>query len=103
LAASTCRTEQFNLEQLIGVSGARRAGHVNELTMGEAESQALDVVDRLIEEAEVRHVDQIDHLSALVACGECITEAKRILAEIEDHLVHLNDQRISLSTPEPTP
>ncbi|MHC2017746.1 hypothetical protein [Methylobacterium sp. CM6247] len=71
--------------------------------MGETEPQTLDVVDRLMDEAEVRHVAWVAHLRALVACGERNTEAMRVLVAIKSDLVRLKDQRLSLSPLEPTP
>ncbi|MHC2020248.1 hypothetical protein [Methylobacterium sp. CM6247] len=74
---------------------------MNEQNTGEVEPQMLDVVDRLIAEAEVRHIEWVAHLRALIACGERSTEAMRVLVEIEGDPVRLNDQRIGLLSPEP--
>ena len=64
----------------------------------ETETNALDTMDRLIAQAEERHIEQVAHLRSLVARGESITDAMRVLVEIEDELVSLNDQRVSLTS-----
>lgn len=59
-------------------------------------------LDQRIAKSEDRHVAQITRLRSLIGRGESITEAMRVLVEIEDDLVILNDQRITLLLPELT-
>ncbi|WP_339164268.1 hypothetical protein [Methylobacterium bullatum] len=75
---------------------AERAKMETTVAGTETETSALNTMDRLIARAEERHVAQVAYLRGLVARGERITEAMRALVEIEDELVRLNDERLSL-------
>lgn len=79
------------------MSLAERAKMETAVAGTETKTNALDSLDHLIGEAEERHINQIDRLRGLVARGENITEAIRVLVEIEDELVRLNDERLSLT------
>lgn len=68
--------------------------------MNETKMHALDALDRHMTKANERYIDQIRRLCDLIARGESITEAMRVLVEIENEIVEFDDQWILL-TPDP--
>lgn len=74
---------------------------MNREDMRRAKLQMLDLLDERIEMTEARHVEQVACLRGLIARGESVTEAMRVLVEIEDELVALNERWVSLSIADP--
>lgn len=65
---------------------------MNRQDMGRAKLQLLALFEERIRTAEARHVEQVAFLRGLIARGESVTEAMRVLVEIEDELVTLNER-----------